>query len=232
MKAKSEYLREGTAQSGAEKKNDKVAQARLPHAERKAQILQIAYGFFAENGLTAQTRRLADACGISQRLLYRFFPTKEDMVEEVYRREVLGAFKAVWLAELQDRRSSVELRLFRFYKDYVASTLTRKWLRLFMYASLSEANMAPNYISAIITQLLEVIMRETALEKGLYLPNDLDTIHEMGWTLHGAISHYAIRRHLYGASNLLPEQKVIAMHVRIFLAGFEAMIREYDSPPY
>lgn len=229
MKAKSAALRgkkrvaAGVADAGG------GVGTRMPHAERKAQILETASEFFADYGLTAQTRRLAEECGVSQRLLYRFFPTKEDLLSEVYRKEILGAFKAVWFAELQDRSTSVEERLVDFYEDYVQHTLTRKWLRLFMYASLSESSMAPDYISTIITQLLEVIMGETAHERGIELPEDKAAIHEMAWTLHGAISHYAIRRHLYHASRVLPEDQVVAMHVRMFLAGFDTMLEHYGT---
>ncbi|MBC7145983.1 MAG: TetR/AcrR family transcriptional regulator [Thioclava marina] len=197
---------------------------RMPFNERRAQILDVASDFFAENGLAGQTRQLAEKCGISQRLLYRFFPTKEDLLREVYNQEILGAFKAVWFVELQDRSQPVSVRLEAFYRDYLQSTLTRKWLRLFLYASLAEANMAPDYIAAIITQLLEVVMREVAHEKGVVLPADPALLREMAWTLHGAISHYAIRRHIYQSSLSLSEDQVVSMHVRLFVAGFADMI--------
>ncbi len=229
MQAKSEALRSKSDGRKAPANSKKTGTSRLPYKERRAQILDVATEFFAENGLTAQTRQLADRCGISQRLLYRFFSTKEDLVKEVYHQEILGAFKAVWFVNLQDRTRPMVDRLERFYVDYLAGTLTRKWLRLFLYASLAEANMAPDYISAIITQLLEVIMRETAAEKGTTLPDNSPALHEMGWTLHGAISHYAIRRHLYRSSQSLPESLVVAMHVRMFLAGFEDMLTVYRA---
>lgn len=228
MKAKSTALR-GVKGGPRAKPQAAKPGGRMPYNERRAQILEVASEFFSENGLTAQTRQLAEKCGISQRLLYRFFPTKEDLVAEVYRQEILGAFKAVWFVELQDRSRSAEDRLVQFYIDYTKTTLTRKWLRFFMYASLAEANMAPDYISSIITQLLEVIMREVAHEKGLELPAERAVVHEMGWTLHGAISHYAIRRHLYQSSNFLSEDRVVALHIKTFLGGFEAMLDEYRT---
>ncbi len=196
----------------------------MPFNKRRAQILDVATDFFAENGLTGQTRQLAEKCGISQRLLYRFFPTKEDLLKEVYNQEILGAFKAVWFVDLQDRSRPVSERLEAFYRDYLQSTLTRKWLRLLLYASLAEANMAPDYIAAIIMQVLEVVMREVAHEKGVSLPEEPALLHEMAWTLHGAISHYAIRRHIYQSSLSLSEDQVVSMHVRVFLAGFGDMI--------
>ncbi|WP_274963725.1 MULTISPECIES: TetR/AcrR family transcriptional regulator [Thioclava] len=202
---------------------------RMPFNERRAQILDVATEFFAENGLAGQTRQLAEKCGISQRLLYRFFPTKEDLLKEVYNREILGAFKAVWFVELQDRSQPMAVRLDAFYRDYLQSTLTRKWLRLFLYASLAEANMAPDYIAAIVMQLLETVMREVAHERGVELPEDPALLREMAWTLHGAISHYAIRRHIYQSSLSLSEDQVVTMHVRVFLAGFEDMVEVCSS---
>lgn len=205
------------------------AGARLPHAERRAQILATASDFFAENGLTGQTRRLADACGISQRLLYRFFPTKEDLVAEVYRQEILGAFKGNWFVDLQDRSRPVEQRFRDFYEDYLQTTLTQKWLRLFLYASLSDGSMAPDYIASIVTQLLEVLMQEAAFELGVTLPDDRDVVREMAWTLHGSMSHFAIRRHIYKASRSVPEERIVAMNVRMFLAGLGPMIDAYSE---
>ena len=227
MKAKSEALRDGRDRGSSSKAGPAAGSKRLPHAERRAQILATAAEFFAENGLTAQTRALANECGVSQRLLYRFFPAKEDLLEAVYKEEILGPFKMSWFAGLQDRSRPAEERLIRFYQEYMDAVLTRRWLRLFLYASLAEAGMAPEYISTVITQLMEVLVREVADEKGLSLPDDTAALHEMGWTLHGAIPHYAIRRHLYHTSQVLPEDKVIAMHVRTFIAGFESMVRDY-----
>lgn len=228
MKAKSDALRAQGRKDG-EKKASKRGTERLPHAERRAQILATSTEFFAENGLTGQTRRLAEACGVSQRLLYRFFPTKEDLLAEVYREEILGAFKADWFVALQDRTQPVEARLERFYLDYLDTTLTRKWLRLFLYASLSDSSMAPDYIASIVTQLLDVIMREVAFELDVTLPDDPDATREMAWTLHGAISHYAIRRHIYKASWRVPEDQIVTMSVRMFLGGFRDVVDSHGA---
>jgi len=223
VKAKSDALKANARRSGPKGETASNGTARMSHADRRAQILSTASEFFAENGLTGQTRRLAEACGVSQRLLYRFFPTKEDIVAEVYRQEILGAFKGKWFADLQDRSRPAEERITQFYIDYLDTTLTRKWMRLFLYASLADSSMAPDYIASIVTQLLEVLIQEAAAEQGVTLPDDRATIHEMAWTLHGALSHYAIRRHIYKASQQVPEEVVVTMHVRMFLAGLGPM---------
>lgn len=208
--------------SGDAKTKTKAPVPRLRPAERRAQILERATDYFAEYGLSAQTRAIADACGVAQRLLYRYFPSKAALMAAVYDEAILSPFKAVWLAQLKDRSQPINERLIHFYDDYFSDVLTRKWLRLFMHASLSEVGMAPDYINAIIKQMLLVIVEETAAEQRVELPSDPDRILEIGWILHGAISHFAIRRHLYKASQTLPEHDVTLMHVTSFLAGFPA----------
>ncbi len=207
-------------QTGGEK--TKAPVPRLRPAERRAQILARATDYFAEYGLSAQTRAIADACGVAQRLLYRYFPSKAALMAAVYDDAILSPFKAVWLAQLKDRSLPMNERLVHFYSDYFSVVLTRKWLRLFMHASLSEVGMAPDYINAIIKQMLLVIAEETAAEQKVQLPDDADHVLEIGWILHGAVSHFAIRRHLYKASQTLPDHEVTLLHIRSFLSGFAA----------
>ncbi|HTO48207.1 MAG TPA: TetR/AcrR family transcriptional regulator [Burkholderiales bacterium] len=200
------------------------AKGRIPLRERRERILAMASDFFAEYGLTAQTRALADACGISQRLLYRCFPSKGALIQEMYRRDIAGPFQATWLARLEDRSRSVAERLKEFYREYYGAVLTRRWLRLFLYASLAEIDMAPTYIAEVITRMLETIVSEACAERGVRAPARRETRHELGWFLHGAVSHLAIRRHIYANTNPTPVEEVIAMHVELFLAGVEAVL--------
>lgn len=223
MEAKSASLRKRKPREGG------AREKRLPYEERRASILEQAAEFFSEYGLTGQTRSLAAACGVSQRLLYRFFPNKAALLREVYNETILGPFKAVWMAQLTDRSHPVEERLNLFYQDYFQCVLTRKWLRLFLYASLAETEMAPDYIATIIKDLTETITRETALEQGVDLPGDPDLLHEIGWTLHGTVSHFAIRRHLYRASQELASDKVLAMHIAAFIHGFPGLVAQANK---
>lgn len=222
MKAKSELLADRRRNGGeriAKKQN-----GRIPLRERKELILAQAGEFFAEYGLTAQTRALADACGISQRLLYRCFPSKGALIQEVYRRDIAGPFQAAWLARLEDRARPIEERLSEFYRAYYEAVLTRRWLRLFLYASLAEIDMAPTYIAEVLTRMLEVVVAEACGALGVKPPLSRAQKHELGWTLHGAVSHLAIRRHIYANTNPTPAEEVIALQVRIFLGGLERVL--------
>ncbi|OGA42229.1 MAG: TetR family transcriptional regulator [Betaproteobacteria bacterium RIFCSPLOWO2_12_FULL_68_19] len=222
IKAKSEVLADRRRNSRP--RRSAKSNGRIPLRERRERILAMASEFFAEYGLTAQTRALADACGISQRLLYRCFPSKGALIHEVYRRDIAGPFQATWLARLEDRSRPVAERLNEFYRDYYEAVLTRRWLRLFLYASLAEIDMAPSYIAEVITRMLEIIVAEACAERGVRPPAQRALKHELGWLLHGAVSHLAIRRHIYANSNPTPVEDVIAMHVQLFLAGLAAAL--------
>ena len=222
IKAKSEVLADKRRNNRPRRRAR--SDGRIPLRERRERILAMASEFFAEYGLTAQTRALADACGISQRLLYRCFPSKGALIHEVYRRDIAGPFQATWLARLEDRSRPVAERLNEFYRDYYEAVLTRRWLRLFLYASLAEIDMAPSYIAEVITRMLEIIVGEACAERGVRPPAGRQLRHELGWLLHGAVSHLAIRRHIYANSNPTPVEDVIAMHVQLFLAGLAAAL--------
>ncbi|HKB55114.1 MAG TPA: TetR/AcrR family transcriptional regulator, partial [Ramlibacter sp.] len=207
------------------------ATVRMPAADRRALILQKAFEFFADYGLTAQTRALADTCGVSQRLLYSAFPNKAALLNAVYDANVAGPFKAIWFVHLRDRSKPVEQRLRQFYHEYCEAILTRRWLRLFLYSSLAEVEMASTYIGAIIRTLLETVVEESAIEAGLELPADHAMVQELGWSLHGNVSHLAIRRHIYHDQTAMAIDDVIALHVTVFLAGVKALLRPKATTP-
>lgn len=226
MRAKSDLLAGSNGQKARTPRTDgkRRATARMPAAERRAQILEKAFEFFSEYGLTAQTRALAEACGVSQRLLYSAFPSKAHLINAVYEANIAGPFKGVWFVQLRDRSKPLPQRLVDFYRDYYETILTRRWLRLFLYASLAEVEMAPTYIAALVRTLLQTLVEEAAHDGGLKMPHDEATVQELGWTLHGAISHLAIRRQVYHNTTAVPVEDVIALHVKVFLAGLQAAL--------
>ncbi len=233
MRAKSDHLTATRQKKVASAAKVKVRRAtvRMPAAARREQILKKAFDFFSEYGLTAQTRALAEACGVSQRLLYSVFPNKSALIAAVYETGIAGVFKAVWFVQLRDRSKPMEQRLNEFYREYYDTVLTRGWMRLFLYASLAEVEMAPTYIASIIMHLLDTVMEEAAHEAGLHTPQDHAQLQEICWILHGAVSHLAIRRHIYHDKTPMDVSMVIALQVKSFLAGLKAILPAGDARP-
>jgi AcrR family transcriptional regulator len=214
------------ATQGVPRQNGTPPTPRLDSAARRAMILDQAISFFSDYGLTAQTRALADAIGVTQRLLYRYYPSKSDLLRAVYDAAILSPFKALWLVQLTERSVPIRVRLIAFYSDYHKNVLTKRWLRLFLYASLGETEMAPNYIQEIVARLLETIANETAAALAVALPDDPVLARELAWVLHGSISHYAIRQHVYGALSPVDPAEIVRMNVDLFLGGFADAVRK------
>jgi len=76
---------------------------RLAPNLRAEQILKGAIRFFAAHGFSGQTRELANELGISKGLLYRYFPSKEALIESVYQEVFLRRWSPTWQSVLTDR---------------------------------------------------------------------------------------------------------------------------------
>ncbi|MGW5018842.1 TetR/AcrR family transcriptional regulator [Streptomyces cacaoi] len=84
-------------------------------------ILTAAARVFTTEGLSAQMDRIAKEAGVGSATLYRNFPTREALVEAVYRNEVAQLCEAV--SSLLEQKSPDEaLRSWtRLFLDYVAT---------------------------------------------------------------------------------------------------------------
>jgi AcrR family transcriptional regulator len=82
-----------------------------PGNTRRAELLAIAAGLFAEKGFKNTTvRDIADASGILSGSLYHHFDSKESMVDEIlstFQEELFSAYDAV-LASDDDARTKIE----------------------------------------------------------------------------------------------------------------------------
>ena len=55
------------------------------HARGSAAILEAAAAVLAERGEQASMAEVADAAGMARATVYRYFPSKDDLIKEVYR---------------------------------------------------------------------------------------------------------------------------------------------------
>ena len=93
---------------------------RLTAADREQQILAEAVRFFAEVGFNGHTRELAQRLHITQPLLYRYFPTKQDLIERVFKEVFFTRVDPEWAKLISDRSRPLEERLIEFYQHYAA----------------------------------------------------------------------------------------------------------------
>lgn len=195
---------------------------RLSPAERERQIVDGAIAYFAEAGLTGQTRELAQRLGITQPLIYRYFPTKQDLIDRVFDEVFAGRWKPEWRALVTDRSLPLRDRLIGFYRDYVAEAFTYEWIRIYMFAGLAGEDLNRRYIALLEDVLLVPLCRELRAAAGVGLADDeaVDSRElEGAWHIHAAIFYYIVRKHIYGSPVEPDIEEFIADSVDRTLAG-------------
>jgi AcrR family transcriptional regulator len=206
-------------------KSSRVTSRRLPPAERELEILRGAVAYFAELGFEGSTRDLAARLGITQPLLYRYFPSKEVLLDRVYQEVYLSRWDPKWEARLADRSVPLADRLTRFYCDYARVILTYEWVRLFMFAGLKGLDFNNRYIAFLTRAVFERVVLEMRAERGLPLapPAREDEI-ELVWGLHAAIFYLGVRRWIYGMPMPADLDADIALRIDAFLRGAPAAL--------
>lgn len=203
---------------------DRPRQKRLSPDERRREIIDKAAEFFAEEGFEGGTRELAAKLGVTQPLLYRYFPSKEDLIREVYRSVFLDRWNPDWDGLLGDRALSIRSRLERFYRSYTDAIFNRQWLRIYLFSGLKGVGLNRWYIEVVQEKILMRIIEEYRHEAGLPPRTSAEPAElELAWHLHGGIFYYGVRKHIYGLAVLENKDRVIANALDVFLEGISRL---------
>ncbi len=191
---------------------------------RREEFIQKAAEFFAEEGFGGGTRELAAKLGVTQPLLYRYFPNKEELIQVVYRRIYLDRWKTEWDALLSDRSRPIRERLQDFYEAYTDAIFDRAWLRIYFFSGLEGVEINRPYVSLVETRILKRIVAEFRHEAGLPArdppaPADM----ELAWVLQGGIFYYGVRKFIYELSVQEDKSRMISDALDVFLAGLAAV---------
>lgn len=214
--------------SAASPATDRQQRKRLPRVEREQMIVEEAIRFFAEVGFEGQTRELARRLNITQPLIFRYFPTKDDLIERVYQEVYLSRWNPWWEELLEDRSLPLTERLATFYKAYTKAIFTYEWVRIFVYSGLKGVNINKRYLALIRDRVLARILTELRAEEGLPSPEEVpltDLEIELAWGLHGGIFYIAIRRWIYEYEAPVEVGELIEAKVESFVVGAPAVIR-------
>lgn len=201
---------------------------RLGREERERLIVEEAIRFFAEVGFEGQTRELAKRLGVTQPLLYRYFPSKDDLIERVYQEVFLRRWNPAWEALIADRSLPLKARLVRFYTEYAAAIFNYTWVRIFMFAGLKGVGINRRYLDIIREKVFIPVCGELRASAGLPPPEEeplSDEELEMAWGLHGSFYYMAIRKWVYNLP--IPDEiaPVIERKVTTFLEGAPAAMK-------
>jgi AcrR family transcriptional regulator len=212
----------GAARGGAQ------ARRRLTPDDRRKQILQAAISYFAEVGFDGGTRDLARRLGVTQPLIYRYFPSKEDLIRQVYEEVYLGRWRTEWEVLISDRSIPLRDRLVSFYRSYTEVIFAHEWLRIYLFAGLRGLGINRWWITFVENHVLKRLCEELRLASRLPSaeelaidPAEIDFL----WVLHGGIFYNGMRRVIYNAEPHLDLQRTIEVSVDGMIAGFAVTSR-------
>ena len=186
---------------------------RLSPEARRAIILDAAVEFFAERGFGAQTRELAKRLDISEPLIYRYFPSKDALIDCVFEKVIESRWDPAWATLLQDRGVDLRTRLVDFYELYLDAIDDGIWIRIVMYSSLDGLDMTRNYITDHVDGVIGIIATETAVSTGA----DHGIDREQVWHMQSSLIYYLVRKHIHLTAVPPDRSGFIAMLVDAFL---------------
>ena len=199
-------------------------QRRLAPDDRRQEFVAKATEFFSEHGFAGGTRALARRLGVTQPLLYRYFPSKDELIREVYRTVYLDPLDTGWEQLLADRSKPLRDRLQEFYRAYTDVIFTRKWLRIYLYSGLKGLDINRRYVAVVRDKILTRIVRECRHQAGLPTQGKPTARElELAWVFHSGIFYYGVRKYIYEAPVLGDKERMIRDAIAAFLAGYESV---------
>lgn len=191
---------------------------RMSPEARREQLVEQAAEFFSEHGFDASTRKLASRLGVTQPLIYRYFSSKEELINEVYRKVYVGQWQDSWTTGLRDRSQPMKVRLTRFYASYAPAIFNRRWMRIFFFAGLKGLDINARYLALVSDQLLRPIAEEMRAELGIESSLPVTrTEQELVWLMHGAVFYQGIREQIYRSVEAVDYDFAVGLAIELYL---------------
>jgi AcrR family transcriptional regulator len=194
---------------------------RMAPQDRERFILDNAMRFFAERGLAGETRELARRLGVTQSLIYRYFPSKDALIDRVYQKWFDDYWNPDWTGWIDDRRRSLEDRLLDFYRDYARVMHKYEWVRLFAFSGLDRLPHHVRFVARNREEIFPHIAGELRHDHGMPSLDEIPLTefeHEQIWAMHATQFYVGQRRWLFGLPTPADINPIMAARVRSFIA--------------
>lgn len=149
-----------------------TARVRFTAADRRQQILQVASGLFARLGFNGTTtKHIAEASGVNEALIFRHFPSKEDLYWAVIEEKCkVGTWQQELETELASGKSDHEI-----FQTIAAGILDRRrkdssLSRLLLFSALENHTLADRFFKTNVARYYERLAEYIArrIEQGAF----------------------------------------------------------------
>jgi AcrR family transcriptional regulator len=142
-------------------------QTRFSSADRREQILDVATGLFAQQGFQGTTtKRIAEGSGVTEALIFRHFPSKEELYWAVIQRKIDDTSPLEHLrANLEVGGEDIEV-LSRIALDVLERRAKDQTLsRLLLFSALEQHELSERFFRSYISNYFEALA--TFVRKGI-----------------------------------------------------------------
>ena len=218
-------------------KNSKIKKptpSRLSASERESHIVQEAVRFFSEVGFGGDTRELAKRLGVTQSLLYKYFPSKEALINRVYEEVYIGRWSPFWESVVRDRSIPLTDRLTSLYIEYAKAALTRDWVRIYMFSGLRGEDINRKYLDRLQERILKPIAKELRHEFNLPSPDEVPFTSkeiELVWSINARLFYFGQRQWIFDVPIEDNLDDLIRMTIEHFMAGAKVVLPKLIDVP-
>lgn len=200
---------------------------RLQPHDRERQILDAAIQFYSEVGMRGTTRELATRLGVTQGLIYRYFPDKEALINRVYEAVFVERWAPDWEGNLKDRHEPLRRRLVKFYFNYARVIHTKEWVRIFLLSGFEQNSIQGKYRILLEKRLMPILVEEMRNYFNVPVQDKqiLDKEIELITSLQAMIFHLGVRKWIYRVPVPPDSEEQISIYVDMFLHGLESLYK-------
>lgn len=204
---------------------------RAKRGERRELIIEGAHKIFSEHGFSASTRDIAASLGVTQALLYKYFASKDALIEAVFEARYAHGRYMPDAEILADTSRPLEERVTSFY-GAMFDFLRDGSLRLFIRSALDGYAAHDIYANELIRGSIMPLVEALRAELGLAAISERalsDAEYEVAMAQHGGTVFIAIRNLVYERGPRLDVKDAIAQHVRLWLPGALAEMKRIHA---
>lgn len=153
-----------------------MTRRRIPAPSRRQQILEVATGLFSRQGFKGTTtRQIAQHAGVTEALVFRHFPRKQDLYWAVleYKCRAAGGREAL-LRSLSDARPEAKV-LAEIAEDILRRNSADETLsRLLLFSALEEHTLSRRFFRTHVAERYELLARyiRRHIRSGRFRPAD------------------------------------------------------------
>ncbi len=212
-----------------------MARKRLTGGERREAIVRAAVRVFGRTGFAgATTRALAREAGVSEAMIFRFFPHKAALYRAIIDRFIAGSGDPFPRQAAEARRDHAVLA-------GLAENLIRNveedpcFVRLLLYSALEGHALSRLFLEARVLKVTRTLARYIAARRGEGALRGTGSPLLAARTFLGMACYYALMNNLYGDAmpGRVPRREAASLFATLFLEGFatgRARIRPVARP--